>query len=169
MRALMPGSYDPCTVGHLALIERAAADYDSVTVAVFINPKKQGLFSFDERMEFLRLATAHLSNVTVAFSDGMVADYAAAGGFTAIVKGIRNEVDRRYEEEMAAYNLQRGGVPTVLLPADLKVAEISSTVVRRALADGTELRGLVPEAARAAILGSYQRKNKTPDSGRTDF
>ena len=76
MRALMPGSYDPCTVGHLAVIEAAAARYTAVTVAVFINPKKQGLFSYAERVQFLRLATAHLPNVEVTFSDGMVADFA---------------------------------------------------------------------------------------------
>ena len=81
MKVLMPGSYDPCTVGHLAVIRAAAERFREVTVAVFINPKKEGLFSYAERVEFLRLATADLPRVTVAFSDGMVADFAKDGGY----------------------------------------------------------------------------------------
>ena len=165
MRALMPGSYDPVTVGHLAVIRTAAARFDEVTVAVFINPEKRGLFAFSDRVEFLRLATAHLSNVDVIFSDGMVADLAREGGYDRIVKGIRNDADRRYEEEMAAYNLRRGGVPTELLPADPALAEVSSTAVRAALLRGEALRGLVPEAAEAEILAAYRKITPPPCDG----
>lgn len=164
MRALMPGSYDPVTLGHLAVVEAAAARFREVTVAVFINPEKQGLFAFSDRVEFLRLATAHLPNVRVIFSDGMVADLARDGGYDRIVKGIRNDADRRYEEGMAAYNLARGGVPTELLPAGPTLEAISSTAVRRALAAGEPLSGLVPEAAETAILAAY-RKIATPPCG----
>ena len=165
MRALMPGSYDPVTAGHLAVIASAAARYDGVTVAVFINPKKQGLFAFSDRVEFLRLATAHLPNVDVLFSDGMVADLARDGGYDRIVKGVRNEADRRYEEEMAAYNLARGGVPTELLPADAALLTVSSTAVREALAKGEGLAGLVPEAAEEAILTAYRKIAPPPCGG----
>ena len=165
MRALMPGSYDPVTVGHLAVIEAAAARYAEVTVAVFINPEKQGLFAFSDRVEFLRLATAHLPNVRVLFSDGMVADLARDGGYDRIVKGVRNAADRRYEEEMAAYNLTRGGVPTELLPAAPALLEVSSTAVREALAEGTGLSGLVPKAAETAILTAYRKITSPPCGG----
>ncbi len=159
MKVLMPGSYDPCTVGHLAVIETAAARFGEVTVAVFINPAKEGLFTYGERVEFLRLATAHLAGVTVTFSDGMVADFAREGGFDRIVKGVRNSSDRLYEAEMAAYNLERGGVPTELIPAEDGMQAVSSTAVREALARGEDLRGLVPEAARAAVLAAYGSKH----------
>lgn len=159
MRVLMPGSYDPCTVGHLAVIEQAAALYGDVTVAVFINPEKKGLFSYDERVEFLRLATAHMATVKVVFSDGMVADYAREGGFDAIVKGVRNDADRRYEEAMAEYNLRRGGVPTILLDAPDALAEVSSTAVRQALAAGDEPEGLLPAPAAAAIHKAFLEKH----------
>lgn len=158
MRALMPGSYDPCTVGHLAVIEAVAARYTAVTVAVFINPKKQGLFSYAERVQFLRPATAHLPNVEVTFSDGMVADFAKGGGYDRIVKGIRNEEDRRYEEEMASYNLARGGVPTELITAAPSLSAISSTAVRAALTEGRSLKGLVPEAAAPAIAAAFAKR-----------
>lgn len=162
MRALLPGSYDPCTIGHLAVIEAAAARFDEVTVAVFINPEKHGLFSYRDRVTFLQLATAHLPNVNVTFSDGMVADFAKNGGYTCIVKGIRNEVDRCYEEKMAAYNLERGGVPTELVVADAALTGISSTAVRTALAEGAPTEGLLPPAAREAILDAYRKLSRPP-------
>ena len=160
MRVLMPGSYDPCTRGHIALIERAVATYGEVTVAVFINPEKQGLFTYGERVRLLCLATAHLPSVDVAFSDGMVADYAKAGGYAAIVKGIRNEKDRAYEETMAAYNKERSGVPTVLLTADDGYGHISSTAVREALATGGDLSALLPAAILSEVRALYKKKAK---------
>lgn len=156
MRALMPGSYDPVTRGHLAVIEDAARRYDRVTVAVFINPNKRGLFPYDTRVALLRLATAHLENVDVTFSDGMVADLAKSGGYDRIVKGIRNECDRRYELEMAEYNLARGGVPTELVEAGAAFSEISSTAVREALMANVPITDLVPTCISAAVLSAYR-------------
>lgn len=156
-RALLPGSYDPITCGHLAVIEEAAHRFDEVTVAVFINPQKKGLFGYADRLELIRLATAHLSNVSVDFSDGMVADYAKAGGYTVILKGIRNERDRAYEEDMAAYNLEHSGIPTVLYKTPDALAEISSTAVRTALYTGEALAGLVPDAIIPAMEALYKK------------
>ncbi len=158
MTVLLPGSYDPCTRGHLAVIEKAAARYERVIVGLFINPDKQGLFTHGERLSFLSLATAHLSNVSVDFSDGFVADYAKEKGVSLIVKGIRNERDRAYEEEMAAYNERRGGVKTLLWQADGALCELSSTRVRKALEGGEDIEGLVPKAALDAILSAYAKK-----------
>lgn len=158
MRALMPGSYDPVTVGHLAVIEATAARYDRVTVALFINPNKKGLFPHEIRLTLLRLATAHLPNVDVIFSDGMVADYARAGGYDRIVKGVRSRTDLLYEEEMAAFNLERGGVPTELVPAEEAYAAVSSTAVRRALAAGDQaaLSLLLPPSVLEEALSAYR-------------
>lgn len=158
MTVLMPGSYDPCTKGHLAVIERAAALYEKVIVAVFINPDKNGLFTNSERLSFLTAAVAHLPNVSVDFSDGYVADYAKERGISLIVKGIRNETDRAYEEQMAAYNEKRGGVKTLLLQADDPLCALSSTRVREALEKGEDIEALVPKAAKEAILAAYFKK-----------
>ncbi len=158
MTVLLPGSYDPPTVGHLAVIERAAALYDRVIVAVFINPSKTGLFTHRERVAFLKLATTHLSNVTVDFSDGYVADYAKDHGVGLIIKGTRNETDRLYEEEMAAYNKQRGGVDTLLLPSDPDLAAVSSTAVREALEAGLPTEDLLPKGCYAAVHRAYAAK-----------
>lgn len=156
MRVLMPGSYDPVTCGHLAVIEEAARRYGEVTVAVFINPKKQGLFPYDTRVALLRLATAHLEGVDVIFSDGMVADLARDGGYERIVKGIRNARDLAYEQEMADYNLARGGVETEFIHAADAMCELSSTAVREALAKGKPICGLVPECIREAVQAAYR-------------
>ncbi len=159
MRALLPGSFDPITVGHLAVIEAAAARYDRVTVGVFINPDKPGLFPYDVRVRLAQLATAHLENVEVLFSSGMVADLAKDGGYDRIVKGVRNEADRLYEEKMAAYNLERGGVPTELLAAEEALSAVSSTAVRAALsaADKELLVRLLPPSILEEALSAYKR------------
>ena len=164
MRALLPGSYDPVTLGHLAVIEEAARRFDEVTVAVFINPDKTGLFTHADRTRLLSLATAHLSNVRVDFSDGMVADYARDGGYDCIFKGIRNERDRAYEEGMAAYNLSRSGIPTVLYETPAAYRDISSTAVRDALAAGAPIDALVPKGAIAEVRALY-KKIATPPCG----
>lgn len=158
MTVLLPGSYDPCTKGHLAVIEKAAALYGRVIVGLFINPDKQGLFTHSERLSFLSLATAHLSNVSVDFSAGFVADYAKEKGVSLIIKGIRNEKDRAYEEEMAAYNERRGGVKTLLWQAEDRLCDLSSTRVREALERNEDIEALVPKAAKKAILSSYHAK-----------
>ena len=158
MRVLLPGSYDPCTAGHIAIVEKAAKLYEEVIVCVFINPDKKGLFDYGERVAFLQAACRHLTNVTVDFSNGFVADYAKEKGVSLIVKGIRNEIDRAYEEEMAAYNQKRGGVKTLLLQADEELCDLSSTRVRLALEERKSLAGLVPDSARDAILAAYAKK-----------
>ena len=88
----------------------------------------------------------------------MVADYARAGKYDAIVKGIRNEVDRAYEEKMAEYNLAHSGVPTVLLPAKDDMLSISSTAVREALAEGTPTDALVPASILPTLTAFYAAK-----------
>ena len=87
-----------------------------------------------------------------------MADYAKEKGVSLIVKGIRNEKDRAYEEEMAAYNERRGGVKTLLWQADGALCELSSTRVRKALEGGEDIEGLVPKAALDAILSAYAKK-----------
>lgn len=159
-KALLTGSFDPPTVGHLDLIRRAARTFDTVTVCVFRNPDKTGCFTPEERVELLRAAVRDLPNVTVDASDGLVADYARAGGFSAIVRGVRNPADRAYEADMASWNRAHSGVPTVLLDADPALSAISSTDVRARLASGADLTGLVPAACLPLIAGMKRQDGK---------
>lgn len=145
-RALIPGSFDPVTRGHESLVRRAAAVFDEVDVIVFINPDKKGTFSHRARVEMLSLCFADLPHVRVGFDDGMVADYVRREGITAIVKGIRNAADLAYEEDMARRNLAYCGVETLFLPAASDEQDISSTEVRRRLAEGEAPCELLPDA-----------------------
>ena len=145
--ALIPGSFDPMTLGHLDIVTRACAKYDKVTVAVMINDSKSYTHTIEERAEMARLTVAHLPRVQVVVDRGMLVDLFDRIGADVIVKGVRNGKDRAYEEEMAAYNLaQNPRAKTVLLDADPALDALSSTAVRELLASGKRPEGLLAPA-----------------------
>lgn len=142
--ALIPGSFDPMTLGHLDIVRRACALYDKVTVAVMINESKTYSHTLEERAEMARLTLADLPDVDVIADNGMLTDLFDRIGADVIVKGIRNEEDRAYEEKMAAFNLARNPrAVTVFLQAADDFEEISSTKVRDSLKDGKLIDGFL--------------------------
>ena len=143
--AILPGSYDPVTVGHLAVIREAASRFDEVYVVVFVNPEKRYTFSLDERVKMLMLATDELDNVLVSYSDGLVIDYMRDHEIEKIFKGYRNEVDLEYEKRMAEWNLEHGGYETELWKCPDDIACVSSTAVREMLKSGEGADALLPE------------------------
>lgn len=155
-KAILPGTYDPVTLGHLDIIRRAAEAYDEVFVTVFKNPEKQPLFSLSDRLAMLMLATDGLDNVLVTASDGRVVDYMREHGIRHIVKGYRNEDDLAYEKIQEDYNRAHGGYETVLLPSAPALSEVSSTLVRERLAAGEPLADLLP----AEVLGFLKSEEK---------
>lgn len=144
-RVILPGTYDPVTLGHLAVIRRAAEEYDEVFVTVFVNPNKTPTFSLSDRMAMLMLATEEFDNVLVTESAGLVIDYMREHRIRKILKGVRNEVDLAYEKEQAAWNEAHGDVTTELVPCEEEYRGISSTLARRRLAEGGDLSGILPE------------------------
>ena len=102
--AICPGSFDPITKGHLDIVNRACKLFDKVIIAVSINPQMQGSFTFDERVELIRLCTGHLDNLEVVQIHGLLADYVSEVGACAIVKGLRAVSDFEYEFQMALAN-----------------------------------------------------------------
>ena len=151
-RVLIAGTYDPITLGHMDLIELAAREYGHVTVAIFVNPDKEGhhLLSPERRRELICLACAHLQNVDAVLGEGYTADYARENGYDLLLRGWRDEGDLAWEEEMARYNLARGGIPTRLVKADPRHAALSSTEVRRLICAG-ELDALSSRVPAACI------------------
>ena len=145
MRVIMPGSYDPVTVGHVDVIRRAAQEYGSVSVVAFINPKKTYRFSPEERVEMLRLAVEDIPGVSVDYSEGLVVDYMREHGIDLIVKGYRNEDDLRWEREQAEWNLLHGGYETRLSPCADGLEGVSSTAVRNSLDNGETPTELLPK------------------------
>ena len=144
MSVIMPGSYDPVTIGHAEMIRRVAEREDEVYVVIFTNPDKEYRFSLEDRVAMLMLATEELDNVMVSYSLGYVVDYMREHGISRIVKGYRNEKDLEWENYQAEYNMKHGGYETELILTDEKYAHISSTIVRERIARGQSLDGLVP-------------------------
>lgn len=153
---LLPGTYDPATRGHFAVIETAAALFDEVRAVIFINPDKTCLFPVSDRLDFLRLATASFPNVTVGFSEGLVADYVRDNGIDLIVKGVRDGHDFLYEREMADWNGARGA-KTLLLPTPPDLSAVSSTSLRDRLKAGQPIDDLAAPGTSDAILAAYRR------------
>ena len=145
--AIIPGSFDPMTLGHLDLVKRALALYDEVVVAVMINSEKSYRYTLEERAEIARLTIGDLERVRVVTSEGLLVDLFDELQADAIVKGIRNDRDRAYEEKMAAWNLAHNPrAKTVFLQAADDFEEISSTEVRSHLDKGTLPDGWVAPA-----------------------
>lgn len=143
--AVVPGSFDPVTLGHVDLIQKAARLFDTVWVVAMINAEKAYWFTPGQRVDMLREAVSHLDNVRVEYDDGMLWRYALDKGACAIVKGIRTGQDAAYELEMARFNSARNPLAeTLLLPASPGMEDISSTRVRQlAREDISRLTNLV--------------------------
>ena len=142
--ALIPGSFDPMTLGHLDVIKRARAYYDKITVAVLINPNKQYLCTLEEREMLARMTLAAYPDVEILSDTGMLVDVFDRVGADVILKGVRNEFDRAYEDDMAKANLALNPrAKTVFLEAADDFDDVSSTRVREMLRKGEALDGLL--------------------------
>lgn len=155
-----PGSYDPVTNGHLDVISRASALYDTVVVAVVnLSVRKSGpLFSIDERMGFVNDATAHLGNVKAQPFDTLVVDFARKVGARAIVKGLRAISDFEYEMEMAQLNRnQADDIESVYLMSGAQYSFLSSSGVKELATFGGNIDDLVPAPVAARLKEELAR------------
>ncbi len=144
-RVVCPGSFDPVTNGHLDIISRAAAMYDEVVVAVLINVTKQGLFTVDERVELLREVTSEYGNVKIDRFHGLLVDFCAANGITAVVKGLRAVSDFEYEMQMAQMNYRMAKIETLFMTTNPLYSFLSSSLIKEIARYGGDVSGLVPE------------------------
>lgn len=132
--ALFPGSFDPFTAGHEAILRRILPLFDKVVVAVGVNTEKKYMFSVDERIARIRAMLSDCSNVEVTSYEGMTVDLCHRIGASAIIRGIRTAADFEYEQTIAAVNrLQDPSIETLLLLADPEHKDISSTLEREKL------------------------------------
>ena len=146
-KALYSGSFDPLTMGHMDIIERAAKLYDELTIGIIVNPSKKAMFTLEEREEMLKEVLKDYDNVNVDHFSGLLADYVNRSGFDVVVRGLRNTTDFDYEMQMAQVNdrLFNDSTETVFLMADPRYSFISSSVVREVSSLGGNIEGLVPE------------------------
>lgn len=145
--ALTAGTFDPVTYGHLDIIKRAADMCAVLIVGIFENPDKKPLFPLEKRYEALCAATMEIENAVVITNSGMLYEYAKEAGADVIIKGVRSESDRVYEQKQADFNYQHSGIKTVLLEADPKYKNVSSTLVRKLISEGKSVSRYVPKDA----------------------
>ncbi len=143
--ALVPGSFDPITTGHMNIIKRATQMFDLVYVTVFINANKTARFSIDDRLEMIKAACAGYENIICDKNSGMLADYCKEKNICTVVKGVRNSIDFEYEKDMAEFNRGRNPrLDTVLLPAYSEFKDISSTKLCELLKEGSDCKKYIP-------------------------
>jgi pantetheine-phosphate adenylyltransferase len=155
--ALCPGSFDPVTLGHIDIIERASRHFDEVVVAVIRNPQKtQSLFSLQERQEMLSECTAHLSNIRIEFFKGLLVEFAREHGADAIVKGLRAVSDFDYELQMAQMNQRLSGIDTFFLSTSPNYSFLSSSLVREVARYGGDVSSMVPAIVAKRLLDRFE-------------
>ncbi|HEY2930549.1 MAG TPA: pantetheine-phosphate adenylyltransferase [Acidobacteriota bacterium] len=156
--AIYPGSFDPITNGHLDIVERCAALFEEVIVAILGNPEKNPLFTMQERVEMLRNVTSAWKNVSVDTFDGLLVDYARRKGARVIIRGIRAVSDYEYELQMALMNRRLDDrIETVFLMPAESYSYLSSRLVKEVFLLGGNVSGLVPPLVEAALAQKIKR------------
>ncbi|WP_343571460.1 pantetheine-phosphate adenylyltransferase [Mycobacterium sp.] len=149
--AVCPGSFDPVTLGHVDVFERAAAQFDEVVVAILVNPAKRGMFDVDERIAMIEESTAHLPNLRVEPGQGLVVDFVTSRGMTAIVKGLRTGTDFEYELQMAQMNKHIAGVDTFFVATAPQYSFVSSSLAKEVATLGGDVTKLLPDAVNRRV------------------
>jgi pantetheine-phosphate adenylyltransferase len=154
--AIYPGSFDPITNGHLSILRRALTIFDSVTIAIALNPKKHTLFSLEERMEMIRESIKNDDMVYVDSFDGLLVDYVASKNTNIILRGMRALSDFEYEFQMSLMNRKLNkSIQTIFMMTDYKWFYTSSTIIKEAASYGGAIRGLVPDIVCQKLKEKY--------------
>ncbi len=158
-KAICTGSFDPVTNGHIDIFERAAKLVDELVVCVFVNKRKNFLFTIPERVELLRESTLHIDNLTVDSYDGLVTDYIKAHDINVIIRGLRSAGDFEYEYNQA--QMIRHLAPettTIFLLTSPEFLFISSSGIRELAQFRGDVHRLVPECVEVALRSKQQEK-----------
>lgn len=159
-RAVYPGTFDPVTNGHIDLIQRGAALFDHLHVAILGNAEKTPLFSVGERVEMLKEAVKRYRNVSVTTFEGLLVDYAEKIGASVIVRGIRAVSDYEYELQMAMMNRRLSSrVETVFMMPAEAYSYLSSRLVKEISQLGGSVRGLVPPGVERRLKSKNRKQH----------
>jgi pantetheine-phosphate adenylyltransferase len=160
VKAVFPGSFDPPTYGHLNIIKRGAALFDSLDVVVAVNSKKTPLLSHAEIKKLLeeQLDSLNLDKVRVTTYEGLVVDYCRSVGASVLLRGIRSSADFDYEFELSILNKQlNDAVETILIPTEPKYFVLRSSTIKELLNLGGDISAMVPPQVEKALLKSRGR------------
>ena len=153
--ALVPGSFDPPTNGHLDVISQCASIFERVVAAIVINPSKKPLFSIDERRAML-IEACPWDNVEVAGFDGLLVDFASEVGADVIVKGLRAMTDFDYELQLAQMNRHLSGMVTMFVATKADLGYLSSSLVKEVASLGGSVAELVPNVVAKALEEKFR-------------
>ena len=166
-RAVYPGSFDPVTLGHLDIIERASDLVDELIVAVLVNRSKTPLFSAEERVNMLKDVTSNIQNVRIESFTGLSVDFVRECDAKFIVRGLRAITDFEYELQMAQTNkIINSGIDTIFLTTSLEYAYLSSTTVKEVAWYGGDISHFLPPHVaekvreKVGILRGARRESK---------
>jgi len=157
--AVYPGTFDPITNGHLDILKRALALFETVVVTIAPNMRKNPLFSTEERMEFIREALpSYGERLEFQVFEGLLVEFCKGRGATVIVRGLRALADFEYEFQFAHMNRRLApGVDTVFFMTDERNHYVSSSLVKEVASLGGDVNGLVPPAVVAALAAKYRK------------
>ncbi len=148
-----PGSFDPITMGHFDLIQRASGMFDRVVVGILNNTDKHPTFAVEERLTLVRRSVGSLANVEVASFNGLLVDFVQQCGANVILRGLRAISDFEYEFQISATNHRLAPeVETVFLMTSTEYSFLSSSIVRQLGSFGGNIQGMVPEAIREEVV-----------------
>lgn len=154
--AICPGSFDPITNGHLDIITRGSKIFDQVIVALFNNQSKEPLFTVEERIALIEKVTAHLPNVVVDSSDGLLVDYAREKGVHVILRGLRAVSDFEYEMQITSMNRKLDPqIETFFMMTNNQYSFLSSSIVKEAAKYHSSVADLVPKEVEEALIQKY--------------
>jgi pantetheine-phosphate adenylyltransferase len=148
LRFVFPGSFDPITLGHQEIIERALPLCDELIIAVGENKEKKNMFSLADRMDFIRNTFQNTSKIKVASYEGLTIDFCKKVDATALVRGLRNPADFEFEKSVAQTNRKLSGIETVFLLTSAEHSFVSSSIVREIILHKGDFSCLVPKAVR---------------------
>ena len=144
--AIVPGSFDPITYGHIDIIKRSSELFDEIIVAILVNPDKKYLFSLDERVEMIKETIKDIPNVRVDAFSGLLVNYAKKVGSSVIVRGLRAVSDFEYEMQLTFMNKALDeGIETFYMMANKQYSFISSSIVKGVSGFGADLSKFVPK------------------------
>ncbi len=144
-RAVFPGSFDPITLGHVDIIQRALPMFDEVIIAIGVNAAKKHMWSLEERKTFLEKTFADITNIKIDTYEGLTADYCKKVGAQFILRGLRNPTDFTYEQTIAQANQKVNGVDSIFLLCSPEYSFVSSSIVRDIARNGGDYSNLVPD------------------------
>lgn len=158
--AVYAGSFDPITIGHLAVIGEASRIFGHVVVLIANNPAKSYVLTDQERLEVVKTSVKSMVNVSVSFTEGLVIDYAKSIGANILVRGVRDEVDSKFEMQLAQSNKAlMPNLVTVLLPSNAALTDVSSSKIKEMISRGERIDGYCPPAVVSLLKKKLNKTN----------